>query len=168
MLFGFVCFCRGSPNNPELFRALKAVKVEGVKVDSLDYIFIKTASGISNEQIMMTLSTFGIRPVSTSNDSPEILTSKSCSRQQRQSFFRHIRFHRARYHQGLETCYWYWLQPPLDIGSEAFAFAGPHAIEQPDRSTPPDMPVRQTRPGPHRSGNSQADVGEGAVGRQSA
>ena len=114
MLFGFVCFCRGSPNNPELFRALKAVKVEGVKVDSLDYIFIKTASGISNEQIMMTLSTFGIRPVSTSNDSPEILTSKSCSRQQRQSFFRHIRFHRARYHQGLETCYWYWLQPPLD------------------------------------------------------
>ena len=130
MLFGFVCFCRGSPNNPELFRALKAVKVEGVKVDSLDYIFIKTASGISIQQIMMTLSTFGIRPVSTSNDSPEILTSKSCSRQQRQSFFRHIRFHRARYHQGLETSYWYWVQPPLDtLGNPLPPSVGAYEID---------------------------------------
>ena len=114
MLFGFVCFCRGSPNNPELFNALKAVKAEGVKVDSLDYIFIRTASDISSEQILTTLSTFGIRPVRTSKDLPEILSSKSCSTQQRQSFYRHIKFFRACYHRGVETCYWYWLQPPLD------------------------------------------------------
>ncbi len=117
MLFGFVCLCRNSPNNPPLFDALGATRAEGVKVDSVDYIFIKTGASsavVSVEQIMTTLASFGIRPIRLSTEMPDILTSRTCTHKQRQAFFRHIKFHRMRYHRGLDTSYWYWLQPPCD------------------------------------------------------
>lgn len=118
VLFGFACFCRGSPNNPPLFYALGASKAEGVKVDDVDYIFITHPSvAVSIDTILSSLACFGIRPIRLSKDSPEILTSGNCTRRQRQAFFRHIKHNRTRYHQGLETSsssYWYWLQPPLD------------------------------------------------------
>lgn len=121
MLFGFACFCRrGSPNNPPLFYALGASRVEGVKVDDIDYIFVKTGSAVisSTEDIVSVLSSFGVRPVRLSADAPDILTIATCSRQQRQAFFRPIKTARMRYRSGLETqhhdSYWYWLQPPLD------------------------------------------------------
>ena len=114
MLFGIVCFCRGNPNNPALFDALGAVRVEGVKVDSLDYIFFKTQAVVTDEKIVTTLSTFNIRPIRISKDAPELLNSRTCSRVHRQAFFKHIKLNRARYQRGLESTYWYWLQPPLD------------------------------------------------------
>jgi hypothetical protein len=116
MLFGFVCFCRGPPNNPVLFRALGAYSAEGVKVDSMDYIFIKTpnSSASSVESILTTLYSFGIRPVRLTKDAPEILATETCTRHQRQVFFKHIKLNRLRYHRGVNTTYWYWVQPPLD------------------------------------------------------
>jgi hypothetical protein len=114
MLFGFVCFCRHGPNNPKLFYTLGAVSAEGVKVDSVDYIFIKTPGTVSDEKIITTLSSFGIRPIRITADAPELLTTTTCPRQQRQKFFKHIKLNRLRYHRGLETTYWYWRQPPLD------------------------------------------------------
>ena len=114
MLFGFVCFCRGSPNNPQLFCALGAISAEGVKVDCLDYIFIRTSSVVSNEKITTTLASFNVRPISAVKDAPELLTAATCTRQQRQAFFKHIKSQRIQYRMGLETSYWYWLQPPLD------------------------------------------------------
>lgn len=114
MLYGFVCFCRGSPNNALLFWALGAVRVEGVKVDSLDYILVKTPAEVSNETITATLASFDVRPIRLSVDSPDILTIHTCTRPQRQAFFRHIKLQRMRYQRGLDTSYWYWLKPPLD------------------------------------------------------
>jgi hypothetical protein len=114
MLFGFACFCRGSPNNPRLFRALGAYSAEGVKVDSMDYMFIKTAGSPTIESLLTTLGSFGIRPVRLIKDAPEILATDTCTRQQRQLFFRHIKHNRVRYHRGANTTYWYWMQPPSD------------------------------------------------------
>jgi len=114
MLFGFACFCRTSPNNPDLFHALGVVKAEGVKLDSMDYIFMKTASVVPDDKILTTLTSYGFRPIRNSKDGPELLTSQTSTRSQRQAFFRHIKHHRARYARGMETSYWYWLQPPLD------------------------------------------------------
>lgn len=114
MLFGFVCYCSSNPNNPDLFHALRAEKAEGVKVDSMHYVFVRTASALPKENILSTLASFGFRPVSSGKDAPELLSSSTSSRSQRQAFFKHIKYHRLRYSQGMETSYWYWLQPPLD------------------------------------------------------
>ena len=113
MLFGVVCRC-GRPNNPALFQALGAVRAEGVKVDSLDYIFFKTPADDDVEKILATLSLFHLRPIRVSCDAPELLNARTCTRAHRQAFFRHIKLNRARYLRGLETTYWYWLQAPLD------------------------------------------------------
>ncbi len=120
MLFGFACFCRGSPNDPRLFRALGAVSAEGVKVDSMDYIFIKTAEARKIESLIATLQSFGLRLVRLTKDAPEILATETCTRQQRQLFFRHIKHHRLRYHRGASTTSWYWKQPPLDTLGNPF------------------------------------------------
>jgi hypothetical protein len=114
MLFGFACFCRGNPNNPRLFHALGAFSAEGVKVDDMHYIFIKTRSSASIEAITMTLSSFSIRPIRLTKDAPDILATETCTRYQRQVFFKHIKLNRIRYHRGGSTTYWYWMQPPLD------------------------------------------------------
>ena len=115
MLFGFACFCRGNPNNPVLFRALGAYSAEGVKVDCMDYIFIKTQGGSSSsESVLLTLESFGIRPVRLTKDAPEILATDTCTHHQRQVFFKHIKLNRIRYHRGASTTYWHWAQPPLD------------------------------------------------------
>ncbi len=114
MFFGFVCYCRNNPNNPRLFDTLGAVSAEGVKVDSLDYIFIKTPSVISIDRIMATLETFEIHPIRGSEGAPDILTTYTCTRQQRQAFFRNIKSNRILYQKGRETTYWFWRQPPLD------------------------------------------------------
>jgi hypothetical protein len=116
MLFGFVCYCRSNPNNPDLFHALGVEKAEGVKVDSVDYVFMRTASAVMmpDEKILTTLASFGFRPIRSAKDAPELITLATSTRAQRQTFFRHIKFHRMRYARGMETSYWYWLQPPLD------------------------------------------------------
>jgi hypothetical protein len=86
-----------------------------VKVDSVDYIFMKTAAAaVPDEKILITLTSFGLRPIRNSKDAPELLTLQTSTRTQRQVFFRHIKHQRARYARGMETSYWYWLQPPLD------------------------------------------------------
>ena len=100
MLFGFACFGRDSPNNPRLFRALGVHSAEGVKIDSMDYILIKTTEVKRIESIIATLQTFGLRPVRLTKDAPEILATETCTRQQRQLFFRHIKQNRLRYHRG--------------------------------------------------------------------
>lgn len=114
MLFGFVSFCRGSPNNPALFHALNAQLAEGVKVDSVDYFFIRSGSADSDAKILSTLANYGLHPITSSKDAPALLHTKSATREQRRTFFRHIKHHRARYHKGVETSYWYWRPPPLD------------------------------------------------------
>jgi hypothetical protein len=114
MLFGFVCECRGNPNNPKLFCAIGAVSAEGVKVGKRDFIFIKTASNAPNESILTTLSSFGMHPLFMEKGSPKILSLQSCPRRERQAFFKHIKLNRQLYNRGLDTSYWYWLKPPLD------------------------------------------------------
>lgn len=148
MLFGFVCFCSSSssinrnknPNNPQLFDALGAVSAEGVKVGSVDHVFIKTTPGsvaLPIDRIISTLKSFGIHPIRTSKDAPEILTLDTCTRQHRQAFFRHIKVNRVRYQRGRETTsssYWYWRQPPLDtLGHPLPPPAGAYDID----TTPP-------------------------------
>jgi hypothetical protein len=155
MLFGFMCFCsrqKKNPNNPLLFEALGAVSAEGVKVDGVDYVFIKTKKGsvvLSTDCIKTTLVNFGIHPIrllrrphtsttTTDDDSPEILTLDTCTRQHRQSFFRHIKMNRILYQRGHETTtsssYWYWRQPPLDtLGHPLPPPAGAYEID----TTPP-------------------------------
>ena len=114
MLFGIVCFCRGNPNNPALFNALGAVKAEGVKVDSVDYIFFRTKAALPDEKILTTLASFNVGLIRIAKDAPELLSVGTCTRPHRQLFFRHIKSNRARYHRGVESTYWYWLQAPLD------------------------------------------------------
>lgn len=109
-----MCFSRRNPNNPRLFDALGAVSAEGVKVDSIDYIFIKTDSDISIDHITTILGSFEIHPIRGSKDAPDILTIDTCTRQKRHAFFRQIKVNRIHYREGRESTYWYWLQPPLD------------------------------------------------------
>ena len=144
MLFGFVCVCHNSPNNPPLFDALGASRAEGVRVDGLDYIFIRIPSALSVELIMATLATFNIYPTRLSNGSPEILTLGTCTREQRRAFFRHIKTHRTRYHSGLEnpdspSSYWYWLRPPLDTSGHPL----PPPVAAYDIDTTPSKRWRQ-------------------------
>ena len=114
MIFGFACFIRGCPNNPALFYALKALSAEGIKVDSIDYFFIKTKNPVTIESIIMTLDSFNIRPIRLSKDAPEVLSTENSTMYQRRTFFRQIKFNRLRYHRGMDTTYWHWNHPPLD------------------------------------------------------
>jgi hypothetical protein len=115
MLFGFACFCRGCPNNARLFDALGAFSAEGVQVDAMHYIFIKTHSTLPIESIVATLGAFSLRPIPLAEDTPDILTAETSSRCQRQVFFQHIKTNRILYHRGVaSTTYWFWREPPFD------------------------------------------------------
>ena len=109
MLFGFACLSSGNPVNPALFHALGAVSVESVKFGNMDLFFIKTpSSSISIESVLVTLDSFGISPVRLTKDVPEILAIETCTRCQRQDFFRHIKINRKLHKRGMKTTYWHW------------------------------------------------------------
>lgn len=121
MLFGFACVCTSNPVNPDLFHALGAVSVEGIKVLRRDYIFVKTSmanSSVSIESVLATLNSFGVRPVRLSENEPEIFAVGTCTHLQRQKFFKHIKINRLLYQSGSKTTYWHWKpqQQPVTLG----------------------------------------------------
>jgi hypothetical protein len=108
-LLAFACINTSSTDWPALFHALNAISAERCQVNNMDYIMIRMPdSSFTTESVRAALDSFGIRLVSSAEGVADILTLETSTREQRQAFFRHIKYYRLLDRQGKTTPYWAW------------------------------------------------------------